>query len=84
MVPRSPCSKPECLLKVKTECLQDCEELSRYQHYLMVTEDRISPPGIDYTEEERTSIRYHFGGPYGENEPLDAPEFSEDDFMKEV
>ena len=52
----SPCAKPECRGKNKTECSSTCPELARYQQYLAMVEDRFSPPGIDYTDYDRFNI----------------------------
>lgn len=52
----SPCARPECIKKNKLKCCETCPELMEYQRFLLLTEDRYSPPGIDYSDENRMSI----------------------------
>ena len=52
----SPCAKPECRRKNKLECSESCLQLARYQQYLIQTEDRFSPPGIDYSDHDRIGL----------------------------
>ena len=56
MEPKSPCRRPECIGKDKMDCAANCKALCAYQIFLTLTEDKYSPPGIDYADCTRIEI----------------------------
>lgn len=57
--PASPCAKPECIDKDKTECSKTCPELAAYQDFLLRTEDPYSRVAINYGDDTAVELRLY-------------------------